>query len=353
MAFKWSDFDKPMVICPPMDGITDNAYRELVAEMGGSDVLFAEFVNVKGLIYENPKTLFELRYTENQRPIIAQLFGSDPKDFFQASQIVAKMNFDAIDINMGCPAHKVASKGGGCALMGNTQNAKEIVINTINGAREINPEIDVSCKMRLGVDEKTKVFEHAYEMIDAGAKTISIHGRTLKQMYTGFADWDIIRDFVKRLHSDFPDSKSRPKVNGSGDVKTFKDILERLLTTGVDGVMIGRGSFGNPWIFEKEKTDQIRNYAIEYGWPDKLITKEEFEKLWYTLNFNDESPSFDEIKRMAIHHSKLMEKDKGQSGIIQMRKHLSWYFHSFEGAKDLRNKLVRVNTLDEIKEILS
>jgi len=363
MSFSWKNLKYPIILCPPMDGITDNAYRELTAEMGGSSALYCEFVNVKGLVYQNPKTIFELNYTENQRPIIVQLFGSDPDDFYQAAKLAVRMGFDAIDINMGCPAHKVASKGGGCALMGNTENAKKIVEMTINGANEeaaklgLGHEIEVSCKMRLGVNDKTAVFTHGIEIIEAGAKAIAIHGRTLKQMYAGEADWDPIKEFVGIKNGKYGKSI---KVFGSGDAKNLWEALLRILTTGVDGVMIGRGSFGNPWVFERSKVEFMKkticNIEKCFGKNSGEITLEEIknysgiEEIKNILVHKDRS--FKQISETAIHHAELMYSDKGDNGVVQMRKHLAWYFHGFDGAKELRSKLVLVNSIEEIKQIL-
>lgn len=361
--FSWSQLEYPLVICPPMDGITDMAYRELIAEMGGAGPMYCEFVNVKGLIYQNPKTIFELRFTDKQFPVLAQLFGHEPEEFYQAAKLVIDLGFPAIDINMGCPAHKVASKGGGCALMGNTSNAKKIVEETIRGANEkSSTPIEVSCKMRLGIDRKDTVFEHGMAMVEAGAKVIAIHGRTLKQMYTGEADWEPIKQFNNALMRQFTNEpEKKPKVFGSGDVNSLYEALVRILTTGVDGVMIGRGSFGNPWVFEKKRVDLMRKYLLEiqnaFGKNSGEFNIEEIESYKdiekIRKDLENYHPDFDELSKMVIHHAKLMEADKGQSGIVQMRKHLGWYFVGFDGAKDLRSALVRSNSIGEIEEILN
>lgn len=368
--FSWNNQDYPIILCPPMDGITDTPFRELVAEMGGSAVRYCEFVNVKGILYENPKTLFELRFTEKQRPIVAQLFGNDPEDFYHASKVVVKMGFDAIDINMGCPAHKVAGKGCGCALMDNTKNASNIVKKTVEGANEAWREIggegeyEVTAKMRLGVNDKERVFEHGMAMIEAGAKAIAIHGRTLKQMYTGEADWEPIKRFKQMLVGEggFENYPYRDiPVFGSGDVKSLYEAFIRVITTGVDGVMIGRGCFGNPWVFDRNKVELLKNYvrntqkyALEkYG--TKII--EDISLLpnldQIKQDLENKILSFSEIKEIVIRHAELMVADKGEKGIVQMRKHLGWYFTNFEGAKQLRNELVRVNSLEEMKTILN
>jgi tRNA-dihydrouridine synthase B len=354
-AFSWKNLDYPVVLCPPMDGITDMAYRELVAEMGGSAAQYCEFVNVKGIIHESVKTMFELRFTEKQRPIVVQLFGNEPDDFYEAAKIVVRLGFDAIDINMGCPAHKVAGKGGGCSLMGDTATARRIVEMTIKGANEAwqamgnEGEYEVTCKMRLGIDDKKTVFSHAMSMVEGGAKCIAIHGRTLRQMYTGEADWEPVKQF-KALVGD------RVRVFGSGDAKSLYEAFVRIITTDADGVMIGRGSFGNPWVFDQHKVSRMKRYIEEVRITsgsrivDDVTSIKNIDEIRENLaNFN---PTFEDLKNAAIHHAELMVQDKGEKGITQMRKHLGWYFGGFEGAKQLRSDLVRVNTLDEMKHIL-
>lgn len=351
--FSWKSLNYPTILCPPMDGITDLAYRELVAQMGGSAARYIEFVNVKGILYENPKTFFELRFTEAQRPIIAQLFGNDPQDFYEAAKVVVRLGFDAIDVNMGCPAHKVAAKGGGCALMGDTENAVDIVRQTIRGANEEwqrlggEGEYEVTAKMRLGISDKDTVFKHGQAIVDAGAKCIAIHGRTLKQMYTGEADWEPVKLFKEQV-------KDQVKVFGSGDVKSLWEAFVRIMTTGADGVMIGRGSFGNPWVFDSQKVELCRAYCIKNGWPNKVSAIEHIPD-WQKIKteLENQPRTYDEIKEMAIRHAELMVLDKGEKGIIQMRKHFGWYFTNFEGAKALRSQLVQVNTLQEVKDILN
>jgi tRNA-dihydrouridine synthase B len=358
-AFSWKNLDYPIILCPPMDGVTDMAYRELVSDMGGSAALYCEFINVKGVLFDNPKTIFELAYTEKQRPIIAQLFGHEPMEFYEAAKKVVRMGFDAIDINMGCPAHKVNAHGGGCSLMGDPENAANIVKMTIKGANESWHEMgnegdyEVTCKMRLGISEKDTVHIHAKAMIDAGAKCVAIHGRTLKQMYTGEADWAPAREFKKEIGD-------RARIFGSGDVKSLYEAFVRILTTGVDGVMIGRGSFGNPWVFDKNKVALMKKYLIdvqaEYGKKSGEFTLEEVDSLptieEIKVALANVAPTFEELKNAAIKHAMLMVDDKGEKGMVQMRKHLGWYFGGFEGAKQLRSDLVRVNTIEEMRTIL-
>jgi nifR3 family TIM-barrel protein len=313
--------------------------------MQGNDVYYCEFVNVKGLIYQNPKTLRELEYSARQRPIVAQLFGSDPEDFYKAAQIIVEIGFDAIDINMGCPSKKVASKGGGCALMDNVDNAQKIVSRSIEGANEVwkkhnKGEYEVSTKMRLGVHSKDTIYDYASKMVEAGSKVLSIHGRTLKQMYTGNADWQPIGEIVRMLGE-------KVYIFGSGDVKTPEQALENLLKYKVDGIMIGRGSFGNPWIFSKSVTDRIKHLAKELDYDSFLELKKQGGVI------NEINPTLEEICDMAYKHSLYSQQDKADTGIVQMRKHLGWYFTNFDGAKKVRAELVRVESISQIGDIFN
>lgn len=354
--FSWNYLDYPLVLCPPMDGITDRAFREIIAEEGGLPLTYTEFVNVKSIIYQNPKALKDLEFTSNCQTIV-QLFGSEPDDFYEAARIVVQMGYRAIDINMGCPAHNVVDKGSGCALMNATDKAYKIVQNTIKGANDalrqldqnIDQEIEVSCKMRLGVVNDTDVFTHGIKMIEAGAKAIAIHGRTLKQMYTGFANWDRIGEFVKLVRDSYKFSFNRVKIFGSGDVKTLYQAFEKFIKYKVDGVMIGRGSFGNPKVFSKKYIDKLKDFVRKYiDTSYESIPWMELEK-----ELGEYKYSFKELKDYAIRHADLCFKYKGEHGIIQMRKHLGWYFSGLPHAKELRSLLVRVNSLDEIKQILN
>jgi tRNA-dihydrouridine synthase len=174
-------------------------------------------------------------------------------------------------------------------------------------------------------------------------------------MYTGDADWNPVREFKNIVQATFTQTPThlQPKVFGSGDVKTHYDAFERLVTTGADGIMIGRGSFGNPWIFDKNKVARTIELAKQYGWPKPGNIDDVKELEAIKAELTPEVHSFDTLKEMALYHAKLMEEDKGAGGIIQMRKHLGWYFGGFEGAKALRSALVRVNSIQELEQILN
>lgn len=363
MQFSWSKLIYPVIMCAPMDGITDFAFREIISMFGGCDVLYTEFTHVNGIINGGDNVInSKLKYSKRQKPVILQLFGSRPEDFFAASQIVSNLGFDAIDINMGCPAHKVTLAGGGCALMNDIDRAIEIVKKTNQGAnlnRSVGEKLEVSIKTRLGIKDKETIFKFGIEMIKAGASAIAIHGRTLLQMYSGVADWSYIKKFVQ-IKNELINSNKKISVFGSGDLKNLFDVFIMILYSGVDGVMIGRGVLGKPWIFSKEKVNKLKELIDDvvnrYHKPcgefelDDIYNLDNIELIKKELQL--ESKNYKEIADIAILHAEIMFNDRGEKGIIEMRKHLGWYFVGFDGAKELRNKLVRVTSLNEIKKIL-
>lgn len=346
-----------------MDGITDCAFREIIASYGGADIIFTEFVHANAVNYSSSsKRLSSLFYTDKQKPIIIQLFGARPEDFYLASQKVVAMGFDAIDINMGCPAPRVVKSGGGCALMKNTNLAIEILDATIRGAKEQavvlgKDFIEVSVKMRLGIEDKDTVFKHGLALAKAGATAITIHARTLKQMYSGEADWSYIKKFVNLVK----ENNLRTLVIGSGDIRNLIDAFVKVLYTGVDGFMIARGMLGRPWLFEKNKIIEFKKEIAEFlRYTNKKSGEFELEEILNNHVFSEikakfsdiVKPSLKEIAQVALKHAEVANEKEGGVGIIKMRKHLAWYFQGFENAAVLRSKLVRVNSLDEIKFIL-
>lgn len=364
MSFSWSNLDYPSIICSPMDGITDYAFREVISKFGGSAVLYTEFTNVNAIIKNKEKIIrTKLKFSENQRPIIAQLFGADPNIFLEASNIVANLGFDAIDINMGCPAKKVAHSGAGCALMGDLDRALNILKSTIEGAnlgrKNESNKLEVSIKTRLGICDKETIFDFGMQMLNAGASAIAIHGRTLKQMYTGKSDWDYIKKFVILKNNSININKKIPVI-GSGDVKSLFDAFIMFLYSGVDAIMIGRGSLGRPWIFDKFRVDKLKEIIFDtIQVHKKSIGDFNLEEIFNLPNINKikdelDNPklSYKDIVDIAVYHSEIMYENKGLKGIVEMRKHLGWYFVGFDGAKDLRIKLLTVNTLDQIKNLL-
>lgn len=304
--FDWKQLKNGFVALAPMAGVTDSAFRR-ICKYHGADVVFTEFVHVRGVANRDEKTLSLLRYDKTERPIIAQLFGYEPEYFLKAAEIVEELGFDGVDINMGCPARKVVGHKSGAALMKDPELAQEVIRATREGT-----SLPVSVKTRLGYDSfsGTDFFVHGLER--AGAELITIHGRTFRQGFTGKADYQLISEIIRSL---------RIPVIGNGDVIDYASY-KRMMGTGCNGVMIGRGSYGNPWIFEEVKNHRSREIPLS------------------------------EIKSVVLQQAKLAEAHGGNS-IIELRKHLGWYFKGFSGVKDLRKQLVVVETYDDIERILS
>jgi len=227
------------VFLSPMAGISDSPYRALCRKMG-SGFSYTEFVNAQAILEKDERQTSSFRFQESERPLIFQIFGSEPETILEAALIARELGPDMIDLNMGCSVNRVSQKGAGAGLLREPEKAGQII-------RLLSRHLDipVSAKIRLGWDEKSiNCVETALILEDAGAAMISVHGRTKSQAYSGTADWDAIGNVKSRL---------RIPVLGSGDVASFSDAIEKISAYGVDGVLIGRKAIGNPWIFNEDE----------------------------------------------------------------------------------------------------
>ena len=259
-----------------------------------------------------------------ERPFIVQVFGHDPDHFLEAAKIIEQAGADGIDINMGCPAAKVVSSCHGAALIRKPELAAELVHATVKAVK-----IPVSVKTRLGWDTKDSLVPFCKGLEAAGAQAFAIHGRRFCDKFTGKADWEPIYELKRNVNV---------PVIGNGDIASAQDALERI--GNLDGVMVGRGTFGNPWV--------MKDIA------DALTARMENEKWKMKNNETSQTPrTFEEKIPFILEHCELAVKVKGERvGMLEMRRHLSSYVKGFDGASDMRQKLVRVETLSEAKEIL-
>jgi nifR3 family TIM-barrel protein len=305
------------LLLAPMEDVSDPPFRALCKE-NGADVMYTEFISSEGLIRDAFKSTQKLDIYDFERPIGIQIFGNEISSMRQATEICAKENPEFIDINYGCPVKKVANKGAGAGILKDIPKmismTKEIVEST---------SIPVTVKTRLGWDENSKyIVEVAERLQDVGIKAISIHGRTRKQMYKGEADWTLIGEVKNNPNMKIP-------VFGNGDVNTPEKVKEVKNRYGVDGVMIGRGAIGYPWIF-----NEIKHY---------LKTNTLLEK-----------PNISERVRVCKQHLKHSIIWKGEKlGIAEMKRHYSSYFKAIPNFKEYRTRMVTSNSEKEVLEILN
>ena len=307
--------DFPLLLAP-MEDVSDPPFRAVCKEHG-ADVMYTEFISSEGLIRDAAKSTQKLDIFEYERPIGIQIFGSNIDSMKQATEIASSANPDIIDINYGCPVKKVACKGAGAGIL---QDIPKMVEMTAEIVKSTN--LPVTVKTRLGWDEKTKYIEEVAERLqDVGIKALSIHGRTRKQMYKGEADWTLIGNIKKNPRITIP-------IFGNGDIdspekaKLYKD------TYGVDGVMIGRATIGNPWIF-----NEIKQYVLSGNKP--------------------EPPSISQRVDVCKRHFEFGIKWKWDVlGIVEMRRHYSNYFRGISHFKEYRTRLVSTMDQNEIIAIL-
>ncbi len=304
------------LLLAPMEDVSDPPFRAVCKEHG-ADVMYTEFISSEGLIRDAAKSTKKLDIFEYERPIGIQIFGSNIDSMKQATEIASSANPDIIDINYGCPVKKVACKGAGAGILQDIPKMVEMTAEIVKSTH-----LPVTVKTRLGWDDNTKYIEEVAERLqDIGIKALSIHGRTRKQMYKGDADWRLIGNI-----------KNNPRVTipifGNGDIDSPEKAKRYKETYGVDGIMIGRATIGNPWIF-----NEIKQY-IEIG--IKL-----------------EPPTISERVDVCKRHFEFGIKWKGDVlGVVEMRRHYSNYFKGISHFKDFRTRLVSTMDQNEIIAIL-
>jgi nifR3 family TIM-barrel protein len=322
----WFKSRKPIIILAPMADYTDQPFSLLCREVAGRDfVIFREMVSAEAIVRGNAKTLKMCEVDKREHPVVIQIFGDKPESMARAAKIIdTKFKPDGIDINMGCPVPKISQKSkAGAALMKYPNLAEEI----IHAIKKEKLNCPLSVKTRLGWSDVHDILEFAPRLERAGIDAITIHGRTKTQGYAGTADWDKIAEVKKIL--------SIPVI-ANGDIKSADDMQRCLEITRADGVMIGRGALGNPWVLEN-KNEQI------------------------TIN---------KLVEVIIRHAELHLAHYGERGMVTLRKHLPWYFHgdrlarvipakagiqsrmNVPDVKKIRAELVRVSTMGELKTIL-
>lgn len=310
----WKDLKKPFSVLAPMEDVTDIAFRTVIKEIGRPDVFFTEFTNADGMASRGrEKVITRLRYDQSENPIVAQIWGLKPENYMLAARDVAEMGFAGVDINMGCPVKKIVKNGACSALIDNPSLASEIIHATIEGAAG---KIPVSVKTRIGFKTK-KTEEWATHLLSHDIQALTIHGRVAKHMSKFPCDWDEIGKVASIRNEINPDIV----VIGNGDVERYEEIQEKHEKYGVDGVMIGRGVFKDPMIFNPNRS------------------------------FND--IEIEEKLKILLRHVELFTKEWGdEKNFLILRRFLKIYANGFDGAGALREKLMNSENKEEVVEMV-
>ena len=347
----WEKLERPIIGLSPMDGVTDGAFRYMVCKYSQPALTMTEFTNVEGLARGASQMMEAFVYREIERPAVAQIYGVEVESFYKCTLLMCALGFDGVDINMGCPANKVAKRGSGAALIKTPALAKKIVRacqkaakdwaegmtleeggvapECIAEAKRMNErraeldgvasevervEIPVSVKTRVGFDEIVAE-EWAKHLLEVRPANITMHGRTLRQMYLGLADWGAIERAARVCDG------SGVSFLGNGDVKTMGEAREWTEQYGLDGVLVGRATFGSPWFFGGKVPDMETVEGIE------------------------------QMLKVVVEHAQYYEEHMSTPFHV-IRKHLAWYCKGFEGAKELRMALMRVDDSKGVQEVV-
>lgn len=310
----WKKLEKPILALAPMYDVTDSVFRKIIAERSNLDVVyFTEFVSTDGINHPEGRKKLEhlLWFGKEDRPIVAQLFGNNSESFKKAAQLCVELGFDGIDINTGCPEKNIVKQGAGSTLIKDPELTKEIALATIEGAGEI----PVSLKTRIGFNQNEIETWIPHLLGIKKLAALTVHLRTRKEMSLVDAHWELMPEIVEMKKSLNPEIL----LLGNGDVKTVVEARQKVEESGCDGVMIGRGIFGNPWLFN----DPVPEISLE-----------------------------ERLKTMIEHTNIYEETFKGIKNFYIMKKHYKAYVTGFTGAADLRAKLMETDSADEVREIV-
>lgn len=312
MSNFWLDLPKPFTVLAPMDGVTDVVFRQLVTKIGRPDVFFTEFTNTDGLLSEGKERVLEkLKFGENEQPIVAHIWGNKPEHFYKSAKMAVKLGFSGIDINTGCPDKTVVKHGSCSALIKNPTLAAEIIQATKEGAGDL----PVSVKARIGFYQES-IGEWLRFLLKQNIATLSIHLRTVKELSLVPAHWELMPKIMQLRDRIAPQTL----IIGNGDIKSLAEVQEKFERYHCDGFMIGRGIFHNPWVFNKQIDLQTVTVAERLDLYLEHI--HEFKKTWKNKNF------------------------------ALLKKFCKTYINNFDGASDMREKMMMSKTIEELEQTL-
>jgi tRNA-dihydrouridine synthase B len=327
MSF-WDNLKKPILVLAPMADVTDASFRRVIAKYGKPDVTWTEFVSADGLAKApqegKQKLLRDLIYDESERPIVAQFFGSNPETMYEAGKLAVQLGFDGADINMGCPDKTIIKQKAGAALIKNPALAKELIRALRCGAEEEcerlgKPMIGISVKTRVGYN-KVEIDEWIPALLEENIDALIIHCRTMKEMSKVPARWEHVKEVVELRDRILQKQDKKTLILGNGDILNTTDAKNKIEITGADGAMLGRAIFGNPWLFTMSG----------------LVMVTPREKL-----------------RVMMEHTKLFEDLLGDiKNFAIMKKHYKAYVNGWDGAKELRLRLMEANNAQEVESII-
>lgn len=321
----WQKQDGPLMVLAPMADVTDAAFRRIISKYGAPDIFYTEFVSADGLMHPEAqeKLKRELYFTKAERPIVAQIFSGKPESIKESARLVAELGFDGVDINCGCPDRTVEKQGAGACLIKTPEKIAELVLSAKEGVASADSHIPVSIKTRVGYN-KVDIENLTKVILEAEPAALIYHLRTRKEMSKVPANWDLIKIPVAMAKG------SQTQILGNGDVVDLNDAKDKARKYGVDGVMLGRAIFGNPWLFA--------NLA-------QLPTKE--EKLKVLIEHTN---LFQELFRPGPTNQKLFN-DHTKSFHV-MKRHFKAYVNGFDGAAELRAKLMEAENAEEVAKII-
>ena len=344
MSNFWEKLNKPFFLLAPMADVTDCVFREIITKYGKPDVFWTEFVSADGLAHPEARErlMIDFKYSQEERPIVAQIFSGNPDNMREATKLVVELGFDGVDINMGCPDRKVEKQKAGAYCTKDPEHARRIIRAVKEGA---DGKIPVSVKTRLGYNSVSMDFLRA--VLEEGVVMLAIHLRTRKEMSKVPARWELMEDIVALRDEVAPETL----IVGNGDVMSLKEGQELCEKYGCDGVMVGRGIFGNPWFFRGLKNRSVGSLKRTNNFLLKIFSARAGRS---AQGVSDYQPSLEEKLRVMVEHTKLYEKALGpHKNFAIMKKHYKAYANGFPGSKDLRIKLMECDDASEVEKVVA